>query len=97
MTETLFGGIPRSRAFKVAAIFSIGMYQYDSGFVFISLLAAQQFFQSGNRVGALEVSVTDALRLDGVLAQVDTLADKEGLRYYDWRERNRRVFPSLTD
>jgi len=95
VTETLFGGIPRSRQFTVAAIFSIGMYQYDSGFVFISLLAAQQFFQSGNRVGALEVSVADALRLDGVLAQVDVLAEREQLRYYDWRERNREFFRAL--
>ena len=42
---TAFGTIPRVRAYTVAAVFQVGMNEYDSGYVFLPLEAAQIFFQ----------------------------------------------------
>ena len=95
MTETLFGGIPRTRQFEVAAIFSVGMYQYDSGFIFMSLTAAQQLFRTGNRVGVLELSVEEPLRIDATLAALVDFASEHGLAFYDWRSHNREFFNAL--
>ena len=38
---TAFGSVPRVRAYKVVGLFDIGMYEYDSGFIFMPLQAAQ--------------------------------------------------------
>jgi lipoprotein-releasing system permease protein len=43
-----FGTIPKSRKFVVSAIFDVEMYEYNQGFVFMPLLAAQQFFDIPN-------------------------------------------------
>src|SRR5215813_2041014 len=43
-TATLAGWFPRIKAFKVAAIFDVGMYEYDSAYVFMPLEAAQLYF-----------------------------------------------------
>ena len=46
---TVFGTVPRLRAYRVAAVFEVGMQEYDSGFVFLPLAAAQLFFQLPQR------------------------------------------------
>ena len=46
---TPFGSIPRIRAYTVAAIFQVGMNDYDSGYVFLPLESAQIFFQQPNQ------------------------------------------------
>ncbi|MGB5094013.1 MAG: lipoprotein-releasing ABC transporter permease subunit [Parvibaculum sp.] len=54
---TPFGTAPRVKAYTVAAIFEIGMSEYDSSFVFMPLDQAQAFFRTGEGVGALEVMI----------------------------------------
>lgn len=39
-----FGTIPRSGSYSVAIVFDVGMYEYNNGFVFMPLEAAQKFF-----------------------------------------------------
>ena len=46
---TAFGTVPRVRAYKVVAIFQVGMNEYDTSFVFLPLEAAQVFFQMRGR------------------------------------------------
>ncbi len=36
-----FGTVPRFKAYKIAATFQIGMYEYDSNFIFMPMEAAQ--------------------------------------------------------
>ncbi len=38
---TVFGTVPRVRAYRVVALFDVGMNEYDSSFVFLPLEAAQ--------------------------------------------------------
>ena len=54
---TAFGVIPRMRKYKLAATFDIGMYEYDSGFIFMPLPAAQIYFRMPNTISNLEVFV----------------------------------------
>ncbi len=57
---TAFGTMPRMKAYPVAAIFEIGMYQYDSGYIYMPLDAAQLFFRDGKTVQKIEVMTIDA-------------------------------------
>ena len=39
-----FGTIPRTMQYTVAMVFDVGMYEYNNGYLFMPLDAAQRFF-----------------------------------------------------
>ena len=53
--STVFGTIPKKQNFTVAAIFYLGMVEYDSNYIFMPLPAAQQFFGLGPNAHRVEV------------------------------------------
>ena len=63
---TAFGTIPRQRSYEIAAIFDIGMYEYDNNFIFMPLDAAQIFFRMGDAVSTVELFVDDVRNVDEV-------------------------------
>ena len=52
---TPMGTTPRIKPYKVAAVFEIGMSEYDSSFVFMPLTEAQAYFNRANDVTAIEI------------------------------------------
>jgi lipoprotein-releasing system permease protein len=54
---TPFGTTPRIKTYLVAGTFKIGNSLYDSGFVFLTLDEAQNFFNMGDGVTGVEVMV----------------------------------------
>ncbi len=92
--DTPFGSIPRSRGYRVAAIFDIGMFEYDSSFVFLPLGAAQAFFDMDGKVTALEVMIPDPDRdLSAVWKEIHTM--DQALRLVDWQDSNASFFNAL--
>jgi len=89
------GPQPKSRAFRVAAVFYSGMYEYDSKFAYIELTEAQRFFGTGQSVTGLEIKVRDVDEARPILRRV--LAALEGYPYRvrDWGELNRNLFSAL--
>jgi lipoprotein-releasing system permease protein len=71
------GLLPRTRKFRVAAIFYSGMYEYDASHVYTTLDAADEYFQLNGKVTVLDVKVEDAERVgdltDGVAAKIGEL------------------------
>ena len=49
------GTTPRIKAYKIAAVFEIGMSEYDAAFVFMPLTEAQAYFNRSNDVTAIEI------------------------------------------
>ncbi len=89
-----FGTIPRSRTYKVGVIFDVGMYEYNSGFVFMPLNTAQTFFQLPNAVSSLEIMADDPMALGNVRRSVEMVtAGQAGV--YDWRDMNDSFFNAL--
>ena len=89
------GPIPKSRPFRVAAIFYTGMYEYDSKFAYLSLGEAQKFFDMKGSVTGLELKVDD---LDATRRITrDILFKLDGYPYHtkDWGEMNRNLFAAL--
>ncbi len=89
------GPVPRSKTFRVAAIFFSGMYEYDSKFAYITLTEAQKFFRMGSSVTGLELKVADIDAAKATARRV--LAALEGFPYRtkDWSEMNRSLFSAL--
>ncbi|MFP3942415.1 MAG: lipoprotein-releasing ABC transporter permease subunit [Alphaproteobacteria bacterium] len=56
---TPFGAVPRRKAYRVVAIFEVGMHQYDNTFIFMPLEQARLFFGTNEGVHKLEVMVDD--------------------------------------
>ena len=89
---TVFGTVPRLRAYKVAAIFEVGMQEYDSGFVFLPLAAAQLFFQLPDAVSQIEVHLRNPDESDAAAYAIrQALADRP-LRIADWQDANSGFF-----
>ena len=92
---TPFGNIPVSRAYPIAAIFDVGMYEYNSGFVFMPLESAQLFFQmpSGG-ISALEVFIEKPTHPQETGMAIASLVSGQA-RVSDWRDMNGSFFNAL--
>lgn len=91
---TVLGGLPRMKTYEIAGLFDVGMYEYDNGFIFMPLQAAQVFFQLKGKVSGLEIMLEDP---NQVAALTDSLkaAAGDGLWVRDWRQRNSSFFNAL--
>jgi lipoprotein-releasing system permease protein len=91
---TPFGTVPRIVSYTVAAIFEIGVYDYDKAYVLMPMEDAQTLLLMGDSVGMIEVETVDADRVGTILAP---LADKVGGRAVlsDWRQMNAQLFEAL--
>ena len=89
-----FGTIPRSASYDVAIIFDVGMYEYNSGFIFMPLDTAQAFFQLPSAVSALEIMTADPEHLDGVRQGIDAIVQGQA-SLTDWHDLNGSFFNAL--
>jgi lipoprotein-releasing system permease protein len=91
---TAFGTMPRLKAYKVVGTFNIGMFEYDSGFVFMPLEAAQTYFQHKNAVTNLEVFGTNPDTAPRLATEI-MLANKGEVRVHDWQRANASFFNAI--
>jgi len=91
---TVFGTVPRMRDYEIAAIFDVGMFEYDSAFVYMPLEAAQVFYRMPEAVTTLEVFVEDPERLDRARAVLGPEVAGWG-RLFDWQQANSSFFNAL--
>ncbi|CAG0956294.1 Lipoprotein-releasing system transmembrane protein LolE [Geobacteraceae bacterium] len=93
-TMTPAGPVPRMAAFKVAGIFELGMYEYDSSMAFISIENAQAFFRMGDAVTGVEVKITDIYEAEKIAN--DIMMEIKGPYWTrTWMEMNRNLFSAL--
>jgi len=91
---TALGTLPRVLGFEVAAIFEVGMYEYDNAVVFMPLEAAQTYFNLDGRVNAIDAFLDEPERLDAVQA---AFQDVVGARLWvtSWQQANAQFFNAL--
>ena len=65
---TPFGTVPRIVDYNVAAIFEVGLYDFDKAFVVMPMEEAQNFLMMGDAVGMIEVNTADPDRVGEILA-----------------------------
>ncbi len=92
--NTVFGAAPRLRGYKIAAIFDVGMYEYDNNFVYMPLPAAQVFFRMGQNISALELLVKDPQHMRAVRSDL-VAAIGAGYRLLDWQQNNSSFVTAL--
>jgi lipoprotein-releasing system permease protein len=92
--RTPFGVVPRIKAYRITAIFEMGMSEFDRGIIFMPLAESQRFFDKGNAVDVLEVLVDDP---ENVEKAVDAMAnlDLPSVQFVTWKRRNAGYFTLL--
>jgi lipoprotein-releasing system permease protein len=91
---TAFGTVPRVRAYKVAGTFRIGMYEYDSGFIFMPLAAAQTYFRLPDAVTNLEIFIDNPDHAQRLGVEVARVVGRDGL-VHDWQQVNSTFFNAI--
>jgi len=91
---TPMGTTPRIKAYNIAAVFEIGMSEYDSAFVFMPLTEAQAYFNRAGDVTAIEVYTNDPDHIDRFRQEVTDTAARP-IYMIDWRQRNATFFNAL--
>ncbi len=91
---TPMGTTPRIKVYKVAAVFEIGMSEYDAAFVFMPLPEAQAYFNRPNDVTAIEVYTDNPDNVDRYRKLVAEAAQRP-VYLIDWRQRNATFFNAL--
>ncbi|MCW6507938.1 lipoprotein-releasing ABC transporter permease subunit [Lichenifustis flavocetrariae] len=92
--QTPFGVAPRIKSYPVAAIFNIGMSEFDSSFVYMPLTEAQSYFGKEGEATVVEVFVDHPDRMDQVRKDIDGVLGRPMIMT-DWRQRNKTFFDAL--
>ena len=93
-TATPFGTMPRIMAYPVVSSFFMGMYEYDSGYIFMPLETAQKYLNIENSVTHIDLFLTDAEQSKKVVEALTTLLP-DGFIVRDWRDLNRGFVGAL--
>jgi lipoprotein-releasing system permease protein len=93
--STPFGTAPRSKPYQIAAIFELGMSEYDRMMIFMPLSEAQKYFGKGGEVDVLEVVVEKPEDVDSYATLIKQ-AGGPTINVSDWRQRNETFFNVLS-
>ena len=91
---TPFGTVPREISYEIAAIFEVGVYDYDKAFVIMPIEDAQILMLMGDQIGMIELTTTDPDKVNDILAPLQPkIADKAVI--VDWKSMNATLFEAL--
>jgi lipoprotein-releasing system permease protein len=92
-TLSPMGVMPRSRRFRITGIFSLGLYEFDATYGFVSLPLARRLFNV-DELTLIQVRVADIYDAPAVAARITNAL---GPRYstQTWAELNRALFSAL--
>jgi lipoprotein-releasing system permease protein len=91
---TPFGLSPRRKAFMVGGIFSVGMAEFDSAFIYMPLEQAQILFNRGAGVDRLEIRVRDPDHTTPIMMDLRSKLGPD-LTIYDWRAQSQGLSDAL--
>ncbi len=91
-TLSPMGMMPRARRLRVAGIFRLGLYEYDSASGFVSLPVAERLLNKAPDV--IELRVHDFYGAPEIAARIESTFGPE-YAATDWADQNRSLFSAL--
>jgi lipoprotein-releasing system permease protein len=89
------GVMPRTKKFRVAAIFFSGMYEYDASHVYTLIDVARSYLEIGDKISAIDIKVEDADLAETLVPALTATLGRPELRVRDWKEMNKTLFGAL--
>jgi len=92
--RTPIGAMPKVQNFKIIGVFKSGMYEFDANLVYMDLPQAQKFFELGEGVTGIEVSLKDIYYAPKLATRIEsTLGNPFWAR--TWKDMYRNLFSAL--
>ncbi|MEM7226914.1 MAG: lipoprotein-releasing ABC transporter permease subunit [Pseudomonadota bacterium] len=93
------GFVPRRKTYRIGGTFEVGMFEYDTSFIYMPLQTAQIFFRQDyntdpTTVNAIEVFVDDPEELEEIRQEVRNRLGI-GFRTVDWQQANASFFSAI--
>jgi lipoprotein-releasing system permease protein len=88
------GLLPRVSKFKVAGLVRSGLYEFDAGWAYMPLPAAQRLFLEGDRASLVELRVDDIYAVRRISSEI-VAALGDGYLPSNWIELNQSLFSAL--
>jgi lipoprotein-releasing system permease protein len=92
-TLSPMGLLPRSRRMQVAGVFSLGLYEFDSAYGFVSLDVARRLL-GDDEVLLVELRVDDIYRAPAIAAEISGMGDGKYITEH-WATMNKSLFSAL--
>ncbi len=86
---------PVAKRFRVIAMFEAGFDQYDSKLVYTDLYEAQEFYDHGDTVTGIEMTVEDIDRASDMAKEMEAMLPGGLYNTMDWEELNHGLFTAL--
>ena len=97
--KTIFGNIPRFKTLKVSGIFNLGMYEYDSNFIFTDQHIVRKLLllenNSFNKIEIITKKPNDIDELENKINEKINLSDDDNLYSISWKESNKSLINAL--
>lgn len=91
---TPIGVAPRTKTYRIAALFNSGHYQFDSGYIYMALSQAQKYFRYPERATGIELITADADQALQISTNV-AAATQNQVRVLSWQFLNRGIVSAL--
>lgn len=91
---TAFGTVPRMKSYKIIGTFEVGMYEYDSNFIFMPLESAQVYFGLKGAVSNIDVTLDNDAYLNDLRKAIEESIGA-GAYVYDWKQTNAAFFNAI--
>jgi lipoprotein-releasing system permease protein len=86
---------PRTLTFKVVGLFYAGFLEYDTKLAYVDYYQAQRFFDHGDTVTGVEITLHDRYAAKSVGRQVKKLLGNGPYHTVDWMMLNEHLFTAL--
>ncbi|MHA6721240.1 lipoprotein-releasing ABC transporter permease subunit [Sphingomonas sp. RS6] len=94
-SATPFGTMPRIVQYRVAAIFEVGVYDYDKAYIIMPMQDAQTLLLMGDTVGMVRIDTSNPDKIEDVVGPLSEKVGDVG-QITDWRQMNRELFEALS-
>lgn len=91
---TAFGSVPRIKSYRVIGTFDMGMFEYDSNYIFMPLEAAQKYFGLKDAVSVIDVALKDENKLPQMRTMLQRSVSLDAY-VYDWKQTNSAFFNAI--
>jgi lipoprotein-releasing system permease protein len=92
--RTPMGVVPRTRSYRIQAIFEMGMAEYDRTMVFMPMKVAQSFLSREGEADAIEIMATAPDSIETTIKAMQTAIGFD-YSFTSWQQRNLSFFTVL--
>jgi lipoprotein-releasing system permease protein len=89
------GPMPKARSFRVAGVFYTGMYEYDAKSIYVTLGAAQKFFDMEGAVSGIALKFDELDRAKTLCEEIVSTLGGFPFTTRTWFEMNKSLFSAL--